>query len=80
MSAHCYACAAPLSGDFKGTSEIYCRHCCDDQGVLKPRAEIERGIAQWFRSWQPNLDDATALKRADLYLRSMPAWADDASG
>ena len=76
MAKHCHACAAPLVGDYQGKSDVYCRQCCDDRGVLKARAEIQQGIAQWFKSWQPDLDDATALKRADLYLRSMPAWAD----
>lgn len=76
MPTVCYACGAPLSGDFKGTSGIYCRHCCDAKGTLKPRADIQRGIASWFQTWQPNLDEATALKRAGLYMRAMPAWAD----
>ncbi len=77
MASNCYACAAPLKGEFKGQSDVYCRYCLDENGQLKPREDIRRGIAQWFRSWQPNLDDATALARADLYMRAMPAWADE---
>lgn len=76
MAAVCYACGAPLAGDFKGSSDVYCRHCCDNRGQLRPRADIQRGIAQWFRSWQPSLDESTSLRRADLYMRAMPAWAD----
>lgn len=77
MSKHCHACAAPLAGEFKGQSDTYCKYCCDDRGRLKPRAEVHQGIAHWFKSWQPNLDDAAALRRADLYMQSMPAWADE---
>jgi len=76
MASVCYACGAPLTGDFKGQSEVYCKGCCDGRGQLKPRTDIQRGIAQWFRSWQPNLDESTSLKRADLYMRAMPEWAD----
>ena len=76
MTQHCYACGAPLAGDFKGRSEVYCKGCCDSRGNLRPRADIQSGIAQWFKSWQPDLDEATALKRAGLYMRAMPAWAD----
>ena len=76
MASVCYACGAPLTGDFKGQSEVYCKGCCDTKGQLKSRADIQRGIAQWFRSWQPNLDESTSLKRADLYMRAMPEWAD----
>lgn len=76
MASVCYACGAPLTGDFKGQSEIYCKGCCDSHGQLRPRADIQRGIAQWFRTWQPDLDESTSLVRADLYMRAMPEWAD----
>jgi len=76
MASNCYACAAPLSGDFKGSSDTYCKYCVDEKGKLKPRLDIQRGIAQWLQSWQPSLSDAVALTRADLYMRAMPAWAD----
>ena len=78
MSTVCYACGAPLNPKFDDPAKDYCKGCCDSQGSLKPRADIQRGIAEWFRSWQPNLDESTALKRADLYMRAMPAWADKA--
>jgi hypothetical protein len=45
-------------------------------GRLRPHADIQSGIAQWFQSWQPGVNEATALKRAELYMRSMPAVAD----
>ncbi len=76
MLTVCYACGAPLNSKMDDLSRNYCNGCCDSQGVLKPRAEIQRGIASWFMTWQPNLDEHTALERADLYMRAMPEWAD----
>ena len=76
MATVCYACGAPLNPQFDDLSKDYCSGCCDSQGSLKPRADIQRGIAEWFKSWQPNLDEPTALRRAGLYMRAMPAWAD----
>ena len=76
MEKFCQSCGAPLNmPDLKGPSETYCKYCTDDSGKLKSREEIKQGIAQWFKSWQPDIDDTTALVRADFYLKSMPAWA-----
>lgn len=73
----CHACGAPLDvPGFAGTSDIYCRHCTDDEGKLFPREAVQEGIAQWFLQWQPDIDEDQALTRADLYMRAMPAWAD----
>jgi hypothetical protein len=62
--------------DFKGPAEDYCRYCTDEKGTLKSRVEIQRGVAEWFKSWQPNLDDEKALARAESYMKAMPAWAE----
>jgi hypothetical protein len=78
MDKFCHSCAAPLSApDFKGPAENYCKYCTDDVGNLKSREDIQQGIAQWFKEWQPNLDGQTAADRAALYMKSMPAWADE---
>ena len=77
MSGFCHSCTAPLSmPDFKGPAENLCKHCTDEKGNLKPREEIQTGIAQWFKSWQPNLDEETAVKRAEFFMKAMPSWAD----
>jgi hypothetical protein len=77
MQKICYSCSAPLHmPEFKGPAENYCKYCTDDQGNLKPREEIKRGITEWFRSWQPGIDHEKAAERAELFMRSMPAWAD----
>lgn len=61
--------------DFKGPTENYCKYCTDEDGNLKPRDEIRKGVASWFQSWQPDLSEEKALERAEHYLKSMPAWA-----
>jgi hypothetical protein len=78
MTRYCHACAAPLDmPDFKGPAENFCRYCTDESGKLKPKETVKQGIAEWFKSWQPGIDDQKALNRAELYMKSMPAWADD---
>ena len=74
----CHSCAAPLDNpEFKGAAENYCKYCTDEAGSLKDKEQIKEGIVQWFKGWQPDLDDETAHKRAESYMKSMPAWADD---
>lgn len=74
----CQSCTAPLDvSDFKGAAENYCRYCTDEKGNLKPRAEVQQGIAHWLKMLQPGLDDARALKRAAAFMQAMPAWAND---
>ena len=75
----CHACGMCLeTPGFKGNSEIYCIHCTDEDGNMNvARDEVQQAMANWFKSWQPNLDHEKAMRRADLYLRAMPHWADD---
>lgn len=77
MNKFCHSCGAPLDmPDFKGPAENYCKYCTDESGNLKARDEVQKGCAEWFKSWQPGVDDTKAMARADLYLQSMPAWAE----
>lgn len=62
--------------DFRGASDVYCKYCSDENGILKPREEVQTGIAGWLMMWQPDLDMATAMKRADHFMKAMPAWAE----
>ncbi len=75
----CHACGFSLGiPGFKGKSETYCSHCTDEDGTLNvTREEVQKAVAGWFRSWQPDVDDARAMQRADHYLRAMPHWAED---
>jgi hypothetical protein len=62
--------------DFKGPAEDYCRYCSDETGSLKEQDVVKQGIAEWLKSWAPGVNDQQALKRAESYMKSMPAWAD----
>ena len=74
---YCNSCTMPLNmPDAKGASDIYCKYCSDETGQLKPRADVERGIAHWLGSWQPSVDADTALVRARHFMNAMPAWAE----
>ncbi len=77
MGRYCHACTMPLeSPEVRGPSEIYCKHCTDEQGNLRPREEVQEGIARWMAEWQ-GIDHQRALRRADLFMRGLPAWAGD---
>ena len=72
----CRSCAMPLEHpNLEGMSEGYCEHCTGDDGKVRSKEEVKRGIAQWFMSWQ-HVDEDTAMKRAEHYMNSMPEWAD----
>ena len=75
-ASYCHSCGIPLNiPDVKVMAEKYCQHCTDAGGNVKTREEVQRGIAEWLKSWQPGLDDSTAMARAEHYLRAMPEWA-----
>jgi hypothetical protein len=62
--------------EFNCTPEPYCESCSDREGHLTPRDLVQKGVAEWLKAWQPDLDDAQAMERANHYLKSMPAWAE----
>lgn len=76
MDKWCFSCGAPLTPEFKGSSEEYCKFCTDETGKLKSFEEIKFGVAEWLKSWQPNLEQDKAVTRAGFYLKAMPAWAE----
>ncbi|MCK5146277.1 hypothetical protein KAR48_05945 [bacterium] len=77
MDKFCYSCGAPLGvPEFQGKAENYCIHCTDAEGTLKSREEIHQGVTGYLMSWQTDIDQPTASKRAEHYMKAMPAWAD----
>jgi|HubBroStandDraft_1064217.scaffolds.fasta_scaffold971048_2 hypothetical protein len=77
MAQHCQSCAAPLADPaFKGNSDRYCSYCVDRSGKLISREQALQNVVGWFKMWQPACGDAELKKRAELYLKSMPAWAE----
>ncbi len=73
MDKYCHSCGMPLGGEAKGQ---YCQYCADAAGKLKPYAEVKAGISQWLSSWGPKTGKVDFEKRAEAYMKSMPAWAD----
>lgn len=72
---YCHSCLAPLNKAHNaGVSDTYCCHCSDENGNLLPREDVLLIIAEWFMYWQKDLTSSEACRRADLYMRSMPAW------
>lgn len=75
--AFCRSCMSSLDSDEnRGNSEMLCRWCSDSEGKLLPRDRVLEIMTHWFSSWQPGISLKEAGRRADLYMRSMPAWAE----
>ncbi len=77
FNSYCHSCGVPLEvPGFNGDVENYCNYCTDRDGNLAPRDQVQKGVAEWLKTWQPDLDDTRAMERADNYLKSMPAWSE----
>ena len=77
FNSYCYSCGVPLEvSDSDDETGNYCSYCTDRNGNLAPRDLVQRGIAEWLKTWQPDLDDAKAMERANYYMKSMPAWSE----
>jgi hypothetical protein len=75
---HCRSCSVSLGVPHnRGVSDRYCRFCSDEQGHLKPRDQVQRLIAQWFKGWQGDLSRDEAMRRAGLFMQAMPAWCNN---
>ena len=77
FNSYCHSCGVPLEvPGFDGACVYFCTYCTDRDGNLAPRDLVQKGVAEWLKTWQPDLDDARAMERAGHYLKSMPAWAE----
>ena len=71
----CFSCGMPLAGEEAEKAHgDFCQYCADDSGKLKPRAEVEAGLAEWLKSWSPSTSDEELARRARSYMAAMPAW------
>ncbi len=76
MSNACYSCGMPLLEEH--THGNYCQYCVDPRGKVYSREVVQKGIAAWLAGWAPEGtgDENEFLKRADSYMKAMPAWAE----
>lgn len=76
MTTHCNSCGAPVEA--KAMKErSFCSYCKNEDGSVADRSEIKKGLAGWLKAWSPDeLDEQTALKRAEAYMQAMPYWAE----
>lgn len=72
MGHNCQSCSMPFEGEGK-----YCQYCTNEQGKLKPKAEVLQGISYWLQSLTPEDKKADYMKRAEHFMLAMPAWAED---
>ncbi|MBN2530600.1 MAG: hypothetical protein JXR76_29705 [Deltaproteobacteria bacterium] len=73
----CLSCGIPLQSPAAGRVKgDYCGNCADEAGNLKPREEVQGGIAYWLNSFSPDVDMNICMSRAKYYMKAMPAWAD----
>lgn len=71
----CHSCCMPLDMPEAGKAHgNLCGYCSDDQGNLKPREVVQAGVAEWLEQVAPGASKAEYLRRADHYLKAMPAW------
>lgn len=67
----CQSCSMPLPDAKEG--DMYCEHCKDENGQLKPFEDIVAGAAAYMAQSQGmDLEEATAAARE--HLKKMPAW------
>jgi Putative zinc ribbon domain len=78
MLKFCHSCGMPLDGKMgKETIDNYCHYCADDNGKLKPRETVQNGIIEWLKMFAPEGSNPNYEKRANSYMKAMPAWAED---
>ena len=77
MENFCESCGMPITEEVKKQrGGRYCQYCSDESGSLYPKELIRKGVAEWLSSWAPKADQADFEKRAEHYLKAMPAWAE----
>ena len=57
--------------------ENYCHFCADENGILKSREAVQAGVIEWLKMFPVEGSNPNFEKRADHYLKAMPAWAED---
>ena len=76
MNNFCHSCGMPLA-DKQHARKNYCQYCADEAGHLYPRELVQKGIADWLQQFTPQDQPTDFMKRADYYMKAMPAWAEE---
>lgn len=74
MSTSCQSCGMPLAAD--AAQVVYCGFCVDEAGRLRPKEQVQTGIARWLEGFAPEGTGADFMERAGHYMKAMPAWAE----
>jgi len=69
----CQSCGMPLTDAQPG--QMYCQHCTDEKGKLKPYEVVLEGTTQGYFMAMQKLPRDKAVVAAKEHLRKMPAWA-----
>jgi hypothetical protein len=73
----CQSCGMPISDETRNAgTETYCKYCASESGTLNPREAVQAGIVEWLKMFAPATEGVDFMKRADTYLKAMPAWAE----
>jgi len=74
----CHSCGMPLDSKMGTETEgNFCHYCADENGELKPREVVHAGIVEWLKMFAPEETNPNFDKRADNYMKAMPAWVED---
>jgi len=69
----CQSCGMPLTDAQPG--QMYCEHCTDESGTLRPYEQIFEGTVTGFFMGMQKMERAPAEEAARAHLSSMPTWA-----
>ncbi len=76
MQTFCYSCGMPIPKEQQARGN-YCQYCSDEAGNLYPRELVQKGIADWLKSFAPANGAPDFMGRAAQYMKAMPAWAEE---
>jgi hypothetical protein len=69
----CQSCGLPL-GDAR-PGQIYCRHCTDERGQLRPFDDVLEGTTVGYFMGMRQMERPAAEQAAREHLAKMPAWS-----
>jgi uncharacterized glyoxalase superfamily protein PhnB len=75
---NCQSCGMPLADAEPGV--IYCQHCTDDSGKLRPYEQVLEGTIRGYFMGAQKMERERAEVAAKEYLAQMPAWNPEAIG